>query len=134
MLPWKNKMYFNSKTRMKALITSGIGSNSWAISGKHTESGKPLLASDPHLMKWLQSKWYLTRLTWGEDNFVAGGSSPGFPLFTYCRSKNLAYGATAINPDISDLFVEVIEGDNYFYEGAWHKLKKVREVIKVRMG
>jgi len=30
----------------------GVGSNCWAFSGNHTESGKPLLACDPHLMKW----------------------------------------------------------------------------------
>ncbi|MFC8943275.1 penicillin acylase family protein, partial [Streptomyces griseoincarnatus] len=27
----------------------GTGSNSWAVSGQYTESGKPLLANDPHL-------------------------------------------------------------------------------------
>src|SRR5699024_32231 len=26
----------------------GLGSNSWVISGEHTESGMPLLANDPH--------------------------------------------------------------------------------------
>lgn len=46
----------------------------------------------------------------------------------------MAYGATAINPDISDIFVEQIKGDEYFYDGQWHKLKKVKEVIKVRFG
>jgi acyl-homoserine lactone acylase PvdQ len=57
-------------------------------------------------MKWMQSKWYLTRLSWGADHYIAGGTAVGFPLFLYSRSKNVAYGATAINPDISDLFVE----------------------------
>ena len=28
---------------------SGIGSNSWVVSGAHTTTGKPLLANDPHL-------------------------------------------------------------------------------------
>lgn len=27
----------------------GRGSNSWVISGEHTETGKPILANDPHL-------------------------------------------------------------------------------------
>ena len=27
----------------------GVGSNSWVVSGELTESGKPLLANDPHL-------------------------------------------------------------------------------------
>lgn len=31
----------------------GVGSNCWAVHGKHTESGYPILSCDPHLMKWL---------------------------------------------------------------------------------
>ena len=27
----------------------GVGSNSWVVSGELTESGKPMLANDPHL-------------------------------------------------------------------------------------
>ena len=33
--------------------SSGIGSNCWAVSGEHTQSAKPMLSCDPHLMKWL---------------------------------------------------------------------------------
>lgn len=84
----------------------GIGSNCWAVSGNHTESGKPILSCDPHLMKWMQSKWYMVKLSWGDGNYLAGGSTPGLPLFTYARSKDVAWGATALNPDLSDLFVE----------------------------
>jgi penicillin amidase len=34
------------------------GSNSWVLSGQRTESGKPLLANDPHLEINLPSIWY----------------------------------------------------------------------------
>ena len=37
---------------------SGIGSNSWVVSGDHTVSGKPLLANDPHLATSLPGVWY----------------------------------------------------------------------------
>ena len=52
---------------------------------------------------------------------MVGGSTPGFPLFTYARSTYVSFGATALNPDITDLFIEKIEGDKYYYEGEWHK-------------
>ena len=114
---------------------NGEGSNCWAVHGNHTESGKPLLTCDPHLMKWLQSKWYMINIRWGDnDEFIMGGSSPGMPLFTYARTKYVAWGATAVNPDITDLFVEKIDGDNYFYDGEWHPLKIRKDVIKVRGG
>lgn len=72
-------------------------------------------------------------LQWGDDNeFVMGGSHVGLPLFSYARTKYMAWGATAINPDVSDLFIEKIKDNKYFYENEWHPLKKVKEVIKVR--
>ncbi|MDQ3095541.1 MAG: penicillin acylase family protein, partial [Actinomycetota bacterium] len=36
----------------------GLGSNAWAVSGEHTESGAPLLANDPHLGPSMPSVWY----------------------------------------------------------------------------
>ena len=36
-----------------------LASNNWVISGKHTASGKPLLANDPHLSTGLPSFWIL---------------------------------------------------------------------------
>ena len=34
------------------------GSNAWVISGEHTTTGKPLLASDPHLPTRIPCIWY----------------------------------------------------------------------------
>ena len=56
--PKKEKLHFDKETwheRKHAEIggAGGIGSNCWAVHGNHTESGKPLLTCDPHLMKWL---------------------------------------------------------------------------------
>ena len=33
------------------------GSNNWAVSGKKTKSGKPILCNDPHLGMTLPSVW-----------------------------------------------------------------------------
>ena len=38
------------------------GSNAWAVSGRMTASGKPILANDPHLEYSLPSLWYLVHL------------------------------------------------------------------------
>lgn len=133
--PKKEKLSFKKEdwhkdTRTIVDASPGIGSNCWAVSGDLTESGKPILSCDPHLFKWLQSKWYLSRLSWKNGTeFIAGGSTPGFPLFTYARTKYIAWGVTAVNPDISDLFVEKVDGDKYFYEGEWHKFKTIEETI-----
>lgn len=45
------------------LVDGGAGaSNNWAISGKHTASGKPILANDPHLATNIPSDWYQAEL------------------------------------------------------------------------
>ena len=36
----------------------GIGSNNWVISGELTDTGKPILANDPHLGVQIPSIWY----------------------------------------------------------------------------
>ncbi len=46
---------------MPEIFISADGSNSWAISGKHTESGKPILSGDPHLDSAMPSHWYQIR-------------------------------------------------------------------------
>jgi acyl-homoserine lactone acylase PvdQ len=56
----------------------------------------------------------------------------GFGIFTYARSKHSAWGVTAVNPDVSDLYVEQVRGDEYLYDGEWHKFNKTRETFKVR--
>jgi penicillin amidase len=40
----------------------GKGSNNWVLAGNRTESGKPLLANDPHLGLGAPAIWYFARL------------------------------------------------------------------------
>ena len=67
------------------------------------------------MIKTINSVWYLTRLSWNEidpatgekyDTYMLGGSIVGMPFFTYARSPFGAIGATALNPDMADMFVE----------------------------
>lgn len=118
----KEKMSFKAAKYGPSIgdMGAGIGSDCWIVGGNFTESGKPMMACDPHLIKWLSTKWYLTSLTWGDGYFMAGGSIPGLPIFTYARSKYASWGVTALNPDVTDIFVEKVEGDKYFYDNEWH--------------
>src|SRR3546814_6323098 len=38
------------------------GSNAWVLSGDRTETGKPILANDPHLGMGAPGVWYLARI------------------------------------------------------------------------
>src|SRR5262249_14677253 len=65
-------------TRIGFSSESALASNNWVVSGKHTASGKPLLANDPHLRATVPSVWYITHLD-GPGMRVAGVASPGIP-------------------------------------------------------
>ena len=96
---------------LPALRASGLGSNAWVLSGAHTESGKPLLANDPHLRLEIPSVWYLAHISTPEFE-VVGATLPGLPFPLLGRSRNLAWGFTNTGPDVQDLFIERIDPDD----------------------
>ncbi|MBT8536210.1 penicillin acylase family protein [Polynucleobacter paneuropaeus] len=112
----------------------GIGSNNWAIAGKHTDTGKPLLANDPHLGLSAPSVWYFAHLEAPGLN-VIGGTLPGIPAVILGRTDKLAWSFTNTNPDVQDLYIEQIDAKNpVMYRGPDKQLPfKVRqEIIDVK--
>jgi penicillin amidase len=69
-------------------------SNSWAVSGKRSWTGKPLLAFDPHLEYSNPSIWYEAMLD-APDFHVAGMTLPGLPGIGAGRNLHIAWGETA---------------------------------------
>ena len=89
----------------------GIGSNNWALSGKRTTSGKPLLANDPHLGLSAPALWYFARLEAPGIN-VIGATLPGIPAVVLGRTDSIAWSFTNTGPDVQDLFIEELDPDN----------------------
>jgi penicillin amidase len=110
-----------------------IGSNNWALSGARTESGKPLLANDPHLGLQAPSLWYLAHVSTPQGN-VVGGTLPGVPFIVLGHNDQLAWAMTTTNSDTEDLFVErVVPGDptRYVTPTGSAKFEVREEVIRV---
>src|SRR5207302_6717369 len=85
--------------------------NNWVADGRHSASGKPLLANDPHLDFGAPGFWYLARLkTPGHD--IAGGSAAGSPFILVGHNERIAWGLTTTTADVEDLFVERIDPDD----------------------
>jgi penicillin amidase len=89
----------------------GIGSNNWALSGKLTASGKPLMANDPHLGLSAPAIWYFAHLDAPGMN-VIGGTLPGIPGVVLGRTDQYAWTFTNTGPDVQDLYVEQIDSKN----------------------
>jgi penicillin amidase len=108
------------------------GSNNWVISGKHTASGKPLLANDMHLGLTEPNIWYMADLR-APGFHTAGVTLPGFPFVIAGHNEHIAWGFTALYADVQDLYVEKVEGSNYqAADNTWKPLGMDREVIHVR--
>lgn len=110
-----------------------IGSNAWIISGKWSQSGKPLFANDPHLSLLVPSNWYFIGLQAPSFN-VAGASLPGTPGIVLGHNKRLAWGFTNAMADDADLYEEELnpEGTHYRQGEEWRPLQTRQEVIRVK--
>lgn len=83
----------------------GLGSNAWVVGGQHTASGKPMVASDPHLAHLLPSIMVQVHLTCpGLD--VVGVTTPGLPYVLIGHNGTVAWGMTSAVGDAVDFYVE----------------------------
>ncbi len=107
------------------------GSNNWAISGARSETGSPLIAGDPHLAPTMPGIWYQVAMRVGERT-VRGASLPGMPGCYMGQNDDVCWTFTNVMPDVQDLFIERIEGEDYEFEGELRPLQIRREEIGVR--
>ncbi|MGA5359664.1 penicillin acylase family protein [Streptomyces purpurascens] len=117
----------------------GIGSNSWVVSGKHTITGKPLLANDPHLGPSLPSVWYQMGLHCRSVSSscqydVSGYTFAGMPGVIIGHNQDIAWGMTNSGVDVTDLYLEKITGNGYQYDGKIKPFQTREETIKVAGG
>ncbi len=82
------------------------GSNAWAVHGRRTASGKPLIAGDPHRPFEVPNVYYQVRLV-GPDIDAAGFSFPGVPgILHFAQTPHVAWAVTNAMADYQDLFIE----------------------------
>jgi len=111
-----------------------LGSNNWVIDGTKSATGKPILASDPHLGFSLPSIWYTAHLVAPGLN-ITGVTFAGFPYTVIGHNDRIAWGLTDMQADAVDYFIERTDPQHphqYFYKGAWRALARVHEEVPVR--
>ncbi|HEY8026708.1 MAG TPA: penicillin acylase family protein [Burkholderiaceae bacterium] len=115
-------------------LVEGMGSNNWVVSGELSETGKPLLANDPHLGLSAPALWYFAHLSAPGLN-VIGATLPGIPGVVLGHNDRIAWGFTNTAPDVQDLFIERINPDNaaqYQTPEGWKEFQLRHEIIKVK--
>jgi penicillin amidase len=118
---------------------NGIGSNSWVVGPQRSSTGKPLLANDPHLGVGIPGIWYQTGLHCRSVSAacpfdVTGFSFAGLPGIVIGHNQSIAWGITNLGPDVSDFYLEQVNGDTYRRGNSYLPLKEHNETIKVAGG
>ncbi len=113
---------------------SQIGSNDWVVSGARTESGKPMLANDPHRAIRIPSLRYTVHLNAPGWN-VIGAGEPALPGIAAGHNDRIAFGFTIVGMDQQDLYVETLhptDDNRYRVDGDWQAMRQVHERIEVK--
>ncbi|HEY0877661.1 MAG TPA: penicillin acylase family protein [Zeimonas sp.] len=112
----------------------GLGSNNWAVDGRRTPGGKPMLANDPHLALGAPSLWYLAHLS-APGLEVIGATLPGLPYVVLGRTDRFAWGFTNTYPDTQDVYLERVDADDpgrYRTLDGWARFETRTETIRVK--
>ena len=88
-------------------------SNEWAVDGRHTATGAPMLAGDPHLAFGFPGIWYLARIDL-PDRALAGATAPGVPFLVLGHNGKIAWTFTTTGADVQDIFVETEAGPGQY--------------------
>lgn len=136
---------FDSSTSLVFGKGESIGSNNWVISGDLTDTGKPLLANDPHLAIQMPSIWYETAMQCVDSDGnigrtpacpynLRGYTFAGLPGIIIGHNDRIAWGVTNVGPDTQDLYIERLNPENpnqYEVNGEWVDMDIIHEEIRV---
>lgn len=86
-----------------------VGSNSWAVAGRHAKDNAALLANDMHLRLRLPHVWYRARLVVESGTQplrdLVGVTLPGVPMLIAGSNGHIAWGYTNSYGDWSDIVI-----------------------------
>jgi penicillin amidase len=111
------------------------GSNNWVVAPARTESGRPILANDPHRTHAIPSLRYLVHLSC-PDLDVIGAGEPNSPGVTMGHNGTAAFGLTIFTgPDQEDVYVYETAPDRpdlYRFGDGWEEMHTVEEPVAIR--
>jgi penicillin amidase len=132
-----------SEWERRPLRDGAIGSNNWAVSGRLTADGRPLLANDMHLAIRVPNTWYRAALEWPDSSepdgrhTVIGVTLPGVPAVVVGSNTHVAWGFTNTYADWGDIVLLEIDSSNpkrYRTSSGWRDFESYEEVIAVAGG
>jgi penicillin G amidase len=112
-------------------------SNNWAVNGKRSSTGKPILCNDAHMSLSIPGIWYQMHQIIPGKLDVSGVVIPGEPFIIMGHNQRIAWGLTTVDVDNIDFYEEKIKDDDslqYLYNNEWKKMEVRKEVINIKGG
>lgn len=117
-----------------SIIPRLTGSNNWAVAGKFTKSGEPILCGDPHLeVNRMPALWHEVVIKL-PDNTIKGFALPGTPLVVVGRNNNIAFSPTYSFMDMIDFRIEECKNGKYKRGQSWIPFDVRQEIIRTKKG
>lgn len=110
------------------------GSNNWAVAGRKSTTGKPIISNDIHLDYGLPSLWYEIQLS-SPTQSVYGASLPGSPGVVLGFNRDLAWATTNGGSDVLDWYELRFRDEKrneYLHEGEWRPVIAKESEIKIK--
>ena len=110
--------------------------DAWAVSGKLTATGAPMLAAAPVAPPSLPSTWYQVGLHCEHLDTAcpyddSGYTEPGVPGVLIGHNQSIAWSWTGRPVHNSDLYLEKVDGGQYLYDGHEYPVARRQESIAV---
>ncbi|MEQ6250911.1 penicillin acylase family protein [Sulfitobacter sp. HNIBRBA3233] len=109
------------------------GSNNWAIAGSQTDSGRPIMASDPHRLHAAPSLRYMVHLSAPGMDLIGAGE-PSSPGIMAGHNGTAAFSLTIFCADQEDVFVYDLakEGRAYRTTDGTEEFTELTETFAVK--
>ena len=110
------------------------GSNNWAVSGRRSNTRKPILANDPHLSLTYPSVWYEAQITFPGCN-ARGVGLVGAPGLMMGFNDYVAWGETNVGHDVTDWYRihwTDAERNGYRLDGGEATTEWVSDTLRVK--
>jgi penicillin G amidase len=124
----------------RAEMRAALGSNNWAVDGKHSKTGAAIVADDMHLGISVPNTWYRASLAWTDStgpHQVTGATLPGAPTLIVGSTGSVAWAFTNSQGDWNDLVViepDPADASRYLTPSGPQPFVKHQEALHVKGG
>jgi penicillin amidase len=117
-------------------IWTASGSNAWAIGGRRTHNGHPMLLANPHLPWFGFGQMVEAHLISGEGWSFTGATFYGSPMLTLGHNEHLGWSLTVNEPDIADAWRVTFDDPHdplrYRYGDTYHTAVRWQETLRIK--